>query len=52
MYEGVHEILEREVPFAPTYFGVRSYLVKPWVHGDIFNRRSGYTLQWAWVSPH
>jgi len=48
-YMGVDAILERELPMAPTFFWVNSYLLKPWVQGDAFDRMSGYPVQHAWV---
>jgi oligopeptide transport system substrate-binding protein len=49
LYEQVDVVLEREVPFTPTYFWVNPFLRKPWVQGEIFNRRQGYPVQWAQV---
>jgi oligopeptide transport system substrate-binding protein len=52
MYMKVDEILESEGPMAPVNYGSATYLVKPWVRGQILNRMGAYTLQYAWVVPH
>jgi oligopeptide transport system substrate-binding protein len=51
-YMKVDEVLERELPMAPTFYWVNSYLLKPWVKGDVFDSMSGFPLYYAWIVAH